>query len=288
MAEDGAPQGDTSEDCAAIALAPVDPVACMADVGCDEVLVAAHRGFHEDVPENSLAAMQAAVDVGAHLVEIDVRHTADGVLVVMHDDTVDRTTTGSGDITTLDWADVAKLKLTDQSVGPSQGEPTAHTVPTFDDALDFAKAQGIVLYVDTKTSRVEDVVDAIVAKDARGHALIRTGLGGVLAARERDGDVMVMAPVDDAEALDDVFGQLPTMGFVEIGRPLPDPEATRGARRHGWTVQQDVFVGGDGPFLTTGSTDGWVSYIDAGVRILQSEVADELVALVDARRSPCP
>ena len=68
---------------------------CLVDVQCERVMVAAHRGMHITWPENSLAAIRAAAEAGIALAEVDVRHTADDVLVLMHDDTVDRTTTGS-------------------------------------------------------------------------------------------------------------------------------------------------------------------------------------------------
>ena len=59
-------------------------------------LVVAHRGASAYAPENTLSAFRRAVELGADFMELDVRLSADGELVVIHDDTVDRTTNGTG------------------------------------------------------------------------------------------------------------------------------------------------------------------------------------------------
>jgi hypothetical protein len=72
-----------------IALAERPPL-----MGVEQVI--AHRGSSLDRPENTLASMQRAIEAGATAVEIDVRTTSDGHLVILHDATLDRTTDGSG------------------------------------------------------------------------------------------------------------------------------------------------------------------------------------------------
>jgi len=69
----------------------------------------AHRGDMAVAPENTLPAIQLAVDKGAAMIEFDVRRTADGHLVLMHDSTVDRTTDGTGPIEEMDLESVRKL-----------------------------------------------------------------------------------------------------------------------------------------------------------------------------------
>ena len=58
------------------------------------VIVVAHRADWRNFPENSLAAIQSAIDMGVDMVELDLQRTRDGKLILMHDDTLDRTTTG--------------------------------------------------------------------------------------------------------------------------------------------------------------------------------------------------
>ncbi len=71
--------------------------------------VAAHRGASGTNPENTIPALLAAVRLGAAMLEFDVQLTADGVLVLMHDETVDRTTNGTGRTTTLNAAQINAL-----------------------------------------------------------------------------------------------------------------------------------------------------------------------------------
>ena len=71
--------------------------------------VIAHRGASADVPEHTLAAYTKAIDDGADGLECDVRLTRDGVLVCVHDRTVDRTSTGRGPVSTLELSDLAEL-----------------------------------------------------------------------------------------------------------------------------------------------------------------------------------
>lgn len=96
----------------------------------DGVLVVAHRachraapghGFDNAVPENSLAALERCVALGVDLVEIDVRRTRDGQLIVMHDAKVDRTTDGKGRVADLTLARIQALRLKD---GQGEAPPT--------------------------------------------------------------------------------------------------------------------------------------------------------------------
>ncbi len=90
-----------------------------------EVLVVAHRACHApapsrgmttDLPENSVSALERCIALGVDMVEIDVRRTQDGALVVMHDAKIDRTTTGKGKIADLTLGEIqaARLKVGDQ------------------------------------------------------------------------------------------------------------------------------------------------------------------------------
>jgi len=69
----------------------------------------AHRGARKLAPENTLAALRRAAELGAPWVEFDVKLSADGELLLMHDDLLDRTTNGSGPVAAMRWKDLAKL-----------------------------------------------------------------------------------------------------------------------------------------------------------------------------------
>ena len=82
---------------------------------CDEssVIVVAHRADWRNFPENSLEAVQSAIDMGVDMLELDVQRTKDGVLMLMHDHNLDRMTTGSGNIEETTWEEISKLYLKD-------------------------------------------------------------------------------------------------------------------------------------------------------------------------------
>lgn len=77
--------------------------------GLPDMMVLAHRGASEDAPENTILAFERAVDGGCTGLETDVRRTADGRLVLIHDARVDRTTDGTGTVADLTWAEIERL-----------------------------------------------------------------------------------------------------------------------------------------------------------------------------------
>ena len=95
------------------------------------VLVDAHRGASAWYPENTLTAFEAAIACGADSVELDVQLSADGVAVVIHDDTVDRTTNGSGAVAQLAAAELGALDAGAWKSPSFRGE----RIPTLDQCL---------------------------------------------------------------------------------------------------------------------------------------------------------
>ncbi len=122
-----------------------------------EIMVIAHRGDWRHAPENSLQAIRNCIKMGVDMVEIDVRETKDGELVLMHDLTIDRTTTGKGRVS--DWTlDALKtLKLVD-----GLNVPTDHQIPTLEEALLVAKDK-ILINLD-KSYSIFDKCFAIAEK----------------------------------------------------------------------------------------------------------------------------
>lgn len=108
------------------------------------VLVAAHRGGYlsDDgaiLPENSLPALERSIAAGAEILEIDLRPTSDGHLVLMHDATVDRTTDRCGAVASMTLAQIKALQL----LGPD-GTATPERVPTFAEVMALAKGRVMV------------------------------------------------------------------------------------------------------------------------------------------------
>jgi glycerophosphoryl diester phosphodiesterase len=102
--------------------------------------IIAHRGFMRRFPENTLVAVRGAYDQGADAVEVDVRLSADGVPVIMHDATVDRTTDGHGEVSALNANELATLNA---CVRWAATPPCA--IPLMSDVLREAQSRGGVL-----------------------------------------------------------------------------------------------------------------------------------------------
>src|SRR5580658_5587834 len=76
-----------------------------------KIVVIAHRGAHREAPENTLASLEKAIEIGCDYVELDVRRTKDGALVIMHDNSVNRMTNGKGKIADLTLAEIRKFEV---------------------------------------------------------------------------------------------------------------------------------------------------------------------------------
>ena len=98
----------------------------MSMYGSDNILIIAHRGASGDLPENTLQSFQGAMDCGALMIELDVHLCATGHLVVIHDQTVDRTTDGQGEVAQMT---LAELKCLDAGNG--------QTIPTLDEVFEL-------------------------------------------------------------------------------------------------------------------------------------------------------
>ena len=120
----------------------------------DQILDIAHRGGNEIAPEATIEAFRTALEVGADVLEFDVRTTSDGILVVIHDDRVDRTTNGSGYVNELTLAEIQELDAGynyTQDGGatyPYRGEGLV--VPQLDEVL--AAFPGVPVNVEIKSS----------------------------------------------------------------------------------------------------------------------------------------
>lgn len=117
------------------------------EVNCmTETLIFAHRGSKGTHPENTLAAFKEAIRLGVDGIELDVHLTRDGELAVIHDETVDRTTNGSGKV-----ADFSLVELQNLDAGSwFSKEYTDEKIPTLNEVLDLLKDTNIILNVEIK------------------------------------------------------------------------------------------------------------------------------------------
>jgi glycerophosphoryl diester phosphodiesterase len=126
------------------------------------VAVIAHRGEHLHHPENTLPAYQAAIDAGADFIEVDVRTTSDGQLVMMHDATVDSQTNGKGAVKDMTFQQIRALDV------------RGSKVPTFDEVLELAHGK-IGVYVDSKQVSAADMIAAVERHSMQGRIVVYGG-----------------------------------------------------------------------------------------------------------------
>ena len=149
--------------------------------------ICAHRGDRAAYPENTVPAFLAAVEKGAAMVEFDVTRCATGELVVMHDWTIDRTTTGTGVVSQLSFD---YLRSVDAGVKKSSAYRGVK-IPTFDEAIDCFPKTGVWLNVHCKSDVTDEVARKIKAKGRLAQAFIAADLAGVRKARAAVPEVKV-------------------------------------------------------------------------------------------------
>jgi glycerophosphoryl diester phosphodiesterase len=134
-------------------------------------VVAAHRGQpDQSAAENAWSSLIASHAAHVPFLEIDVATTRDHVLVLMHDDTLDRTTTGSGLVTERSWPEIQALKIK-----RPDGAILDERVPRFADVLAWGREVGARFELDVKrTTRFSDVVDEVRAARMQDQVLVVT------------------------------------------------------------------------------------------------------------------
>ncbi len=134
-----------------------------------KVLVVAHRGDWRNAPENSLLAFQNCIDMGVDMVELDLKKTKDGHLVLMHDKTIDRTTNGKGQPSDYTLEELKKFKLRN-----GMGRVTFHTIPTLEEVLNLTKGK-ILINIDKGYDYFKDVYELLVKTNTIDLAVIKSG-----------------------------------------------------------------------------------------------------------------
>ncbi|TBN00384.1 glycerophosphodiester phosphodiesterase family protein [Hyunsoonleella flava] len=136
-------------------------------------LISVHRGGKgiKNYPENCLETLKYINDsIDNAIFEIDVAKTKDDVLVLMHDNTIDRTATGNGNIASFTFKELQAFNLEDDF-----GNETKFKTPKFREVLQWAKNNGVILTIDIKRSvALENVVDLIREVKAEDVSIIIT------------------------------------------------------------------------------------------------------------------
>ena len=129
-------------------------ISVLSELHCQVVkplpIIIAHRGDHTVFPENTLKAFEAAIQNKCDYVEVDLRTTKDGQLIVMHDAAIDRTTNGKGIVREMNLKDILSYRV----VSYTDTTPVQHRIPLFSEVVRLCKGR-TKIYLDFKDADVE-------------------------------------------------------------------------------------------------------------------------------------
>ena len=252
------------------------------DPKSDKVLVASHRADWRNAPENSLAAIENAIEMGVDIVELDVKRTKDGQFILMHDRTLNRTTTGKGNVSEWTLDSIKTLKLRNGC-----SIRTKHTVPTLEEAMTLAKGR-IMVNLDHEADVYFDEVFEILKRTGTVEQVIMKGGKPLAELQEAFGnylDKVIYMPVcnldrkngeqyvnDYREGLHPVAYEF---CFGKRDNPLPAKlaKALKGESRIWYNTLWDTLAGGYDDDAALENPDKSYGYLirKLGARILQTD-----------------
>ncbi len=276
-------------DCTAGGVVPARtstvPLACALDPTCRTPQISGHRGSGGELgriaPEDTLAAYRAAIALGIEFVETDPRPTQDGVIINLHDPTVDRTTDGSGDADKMTFAQIRALHI---KQGKLAGDYSCEKVPTLVEILQTCRGKAVVLVDANKTSRVDLLVQAIKDADAVDWSVFDTSsvdkIDQALAIEPRLRFQIRPGSLDELTMqLDHFKPALPVL--VEIGATLRASSAPI-VHGRGTRVFSDLFDG-DITATVTGDLSYYNQALDDGVDVFQTDRPELILQVLRMR-----
>lgn len=239
----------------------------------DGPLIVGHRGNVKFTPENTLPALDKAIELGADLLEIDVRQTSDGVLVLMHDLIVDRTTDGAGPIANMTLAEVQEL-----DAGAWFDEKfTGTRVPTLREALNHIRGRAIP-DIDFKAGSPDELLRVLDEEGFLNVPLtIYSGSWALLSTIKQKTDKLLLRP---------------TVPFGLSGLPILLQELDPSIININWDqfserLVQSVHLSGKRSFLNTMQHDteyGIRKMVQTMPDYIQSDHLDILVPILNENR----
>lgn len=160
--------------------------------------VVAHRGDWRNAPENSLQSILNCIEAGVNMVEIDIKKSKDNVLILLHDNTLDRTTTGKGKPSDYTLSELKKMRLKN-----GIGIPTEHTIPTLEEALLVSKGK-IWVNIDKGYDYFEEVSEILKKTQTEDQVIIKSSLPFDVVFHENKGviETLYFMPVVQADKPD--------------------------------------------------------------------------------------
>ncbi len=271
---------DDDDDDSAGSLTQVDLAGCLTDPDCPYVFGCGHRGTAMFAPENTLVGYQMALDLGMDAVEIDVRPTADEVLVLMHDSSVDRTTDGTGEVDEMTLEEIRDLVVVSEFEGIDD-----QPVPTFAEFLDEFGGRALV-NIDAKTTRFDLIAADLAAAGAREWVYVQVdSVDEAQQMRAVDPTVPIMPDADVLEDLDLYVSFDPEL--IELPWQNDDPELVSASLALGIKPTQDSLGAIDAAALVHEANgddpcQAFQPILDMGIGSIQTDVPHLLAPCLEA------
>lgn len=253
-------------------------------------MIIAHRGNWKQAPENSQLAIQCSINSGIDMVEVDVQKTKDGKLVLMHDDTVDRMTNGSGKIVDLTFEEVRALRLK-QGQGGGDSPDTSQIIPTLEEVMIAAKNK-IMVNLDKCWDIREDVYQVLVHTGTVKQGLFKSTaetdeVQEFLANKIERPEYMQIINESNQHLLEDLDQILSRINpkafellFEEDDSPVISAETLRRlkGRSRVWvnTMWGSICGGHTDEVSLTNTQFGWDWHMGRGVNMIQTDFPEEL------------
>jgi glycerophosphoryl diester phosphodiesterase len=248
-------------------------------------ILSAHRGgAGAGLPENCLATFEATLRHTWSMLEIDLRTSKDGTIVLMHDPTLDRTTNGTGPVKDRTLAELRQLRLKDR-----QGNLTDHRIPTLDEAMKWAKGKTI-LVLDKKEVPVEEVVRVITEHQAEAYAMMMAySIKDVTDCHGLNRDIMMEAMLGAKERFEEFDRSGVPWGNIIafVGHTQnPDADLCRRIREKGASCMAGTSRNIDRQFLSGRVTameslrSEYRSVLDRGVTVIETDIPREVGPLL--------
>lgn len=186
----------------------------------------AHRGYSNYAPENSIPAFELAGAMGFWGIETDISETSDGQFICMHDDTVDRTTDGEGEVNYLSFNEISGFKI---DYGSNVRRTENLKIPTMNDYLSICIKYGCVPVVEIKNINNYDAfLSQIIESGLENRCILTGSIDDILEIRARNAVIPLMTigytPAPYTDSLNDI-AQIPDNRGVLYNFPQVDREA---------------------------------------------------------------
>jgi len=245
---------------------------CFADFACTSPLVVGHRHANPFAPENSLSGARAAILLGVDIIETDVRLSSDGHVVLIHDGDVNRTTNGTGDVSSFTLAELQQLTVEPEADDPP-GDFSCDRIPTIDEL--FAVTRGkIVVELEVKNTQAGvKAAEYLRDNNLYGEAFLLCSPSECAAARAVVADVPIMTRPQEAGEVTAELAYTPPPIIVHIDA-VPTfwtDDIVSQIHAANAKVFANAFILGDGAALGLGDLSQYDQLFDGGIDVIQSE-----------------